>query len=64
MFVRKLEENGRKACYLCSVSSRSFMYLVVFSFRWLSGERGGGERETANNYTFISLVSKQHITTT
>lgn len=35
LFGRKLEEN----VYLCSVSSRSFMYLLVFSFRWLSGDR-------------------------
>lgn len=42
VFGRKLEGHGREAWYLCSVSSRSFMYLVVFSLRWLSGER---ERE-------------------
>lgn len=39
VFGRKLEGHGREAWYLCSVSSRSFMYLVVFSLRWLSGER-------------------------
>ena len=47
------QENGRKPYYLCSVSSRSFMYLVVFSLRWLSGE---GERETHTHTQLIIIL--------
>lgn len=59
-------ENNTKHSYLCSLSSSSFIYLVVFSFRQRSvrGERGRTQLLITCTSAFIShdVVSKQQIT--
>lgn len=57
------KRDGTKRSYLCNLSSSSFIYLVVFSFRRLSVWRES-ERELVTCAAFISrdLVSEQQIT--